>query len=130
MYSYILAPAGIKLFQEIYAYKKDTKISKLFQIGDSAPISFFEVGDFVHAVEGYTNQGPIFGRSAGTFCQVRAFEIKNSTYSISEESQSYVKLRLPSGSLRLVNFNAQATFGSVAEKVISNKNFKKAGRTR
>ena len=133
IYGYILAPAGIKLFQEIYAYKKDTKISKLFQIGDSAPISFFEVGDFVHAVEGYTNQGPIFGRSAGTFCQVRAFETKNSTYyknSSSEESQSYVKIRLPSGSLRLVDSNVRATFGSVADKITSDKNLKKAGRTR
>jgi len=81
-------------------------------------------------VESFPGQGPIFGRAAGTFCQVRSFEQSNSNYNLLKESTYYAKVRLPSGSLRLIDFNAHATLGAVASKTISIKNIGKAGRTR
>ena len=69
-------------------------------------------------------------RAAGTFCQVRSFEQSNLNYSSLKESTYYAKVRLPSGSLRLIDFNARATLGAVASKTISVKNRSKAGRTR
>lgn len=129
-YSYILAPAGIKLFQEIYTYKEKLSVAKLLHIGDSAPIFFFEAGDFIHAVESYSGQGPVFGRSAGTFCQVMSFEQNDLSYSPLKEVSYFAKVRLPSGSLRLISFDSRATLGAVASPISSTKNLGKAGRTR
>ena len=127
IYSYILAPTGIKLFQEIFAYgkSKDSKNfinKKLLQPGDAAPVSFYESGDFIHAVQAFPGQRAIFGRSAGSFCQVRS-QIQDNTIS------QYVKVRLPSGSQRLINIAAQATLGVVASNQRL-KNLTKAGRSR
>ena len=82
-YSYILAPSGIKLFQEVFSYSTEKEESenntiKLLQAGDSAPIASYEPGDFIHAVEGYPGQGAIFARSEGTFCQIRSRTQSNS----------------------------------------------------
>jgi large subunit ribosomal protein L2 len=129
-FSYILAPAGVKLFQEIYTYNEKLPATKLLCVGDSAPISFFETGDFIHAVEAYSGQGPIFGRSAGTFCQVRSFAQDDFCFSARKENTYYAKVRLPSGSLRLIDFSARATLGPVAPSISSNKHLGKAGRTR
>ena len=126
IFSYILAPTGIKLFQEIFTYGKfqDNNITnkKLLQPGDAAPISFYESGDFIHAVQAFPGQEVIFGRSAGSFCQVIS-RILDSSIS------QYSKIRLPSGSQRLVDFSAQATLGVVASNQ-RQKNLIKAGRSR
>ena len=84
-YSYILAPAGSKLFQNVFVYKKNRvettfESTKLLQPGDSGPISFFEPGDFIHAVEAFPGQGRILGRTAGSFCQIRSFDQEKSSY--------------------------------------------------
>lgn len=129
-YSYILAPAGINLFQEVFTYEQKFSVAKLLRTGDSAPISFFEAGDFIHAVEAFPGQGPIFGRSGGTFCQVRSFEQSDLTFNTIKEPTYYAKVRLPSGSLRLISFFARATLGTVSTKVSSDKHLGKAGRTR
>ncbi len=78
-FSYILAPTGLKLFQElsvdssIEKFKNNSNNNiKLLQAGDYAKLSSFESGDFMHAVEAYPGQGAVFARSAGTFCQVRS----------------------------------------------------------
>jgi ribosomal protein L2 len=81
-------------------------------------------------VESFSGQGPIFGRSAGTFCQVRSFEQNDINYKLIKAPTYFAKVRLPSGSLRLINFNARATLGAVASKIISTKNLDKAGRNR
>lgn len=142
-YSYILAPTGIKLFQEIFTHSNDKIIenknkqntqSNLLQAGDAAPISFYEPGDFIHAVEAYPGQGAVFARSSGTFCQIISitqigahFQTETNT----QNSNRWAKVRLPSGSQRLISFNARATYGIVDfGNSTSFINLKKAGRSR
>ena len=129
-YSYILAPAGVKLFTEVYSYSKTIVSAKLLRTGDSAPLSFFEAGDFIHAVESFPGQRPVFGRSAGTFCQIRSFEQNDLAYTAIKARSLYAKIRLPSGSQRLISFDARATLGTVSTMKSSTKHLEKAGRTR
>ncbi len=83
VYSYIIAPAGLKLFQELEVFSYENKKSnstfsvdgsklKLFQPGDCAPIGFFETGDFVHNVAAFVGKAPSFARASGSFCQIRS----------------------------------------------------------
>ncbi len=138
-FSYILAPSGMKLFQEVYSYNKIKQVNKLLQPGDSAPLSFFETGDFIHGVEAFPGQGAIFGRSAGSFCQVRSLSQEITALPINpatdfdkctHQPKHFVKVRLPSGSQRLISFSSRATLGVVGSKEVSIKNFGKAGRIR
>jgi len=133
-YSYILAPSGVKLFQEVFTYGKyNQKLNRgmqRLQYGDSAPIQFFETGDFIHAVEAFPGQGSIFGRAAGSFCQVISFTQKTEDDIASQSSSTYAKIRLPSGSQRLINTSAYASLGVVASIFAQKLNLKKAGRSR
>ena len=136
-YSYALAPASIQLFQEVNVYNELNKkgsnieIAKLLRPGDSAPISFYEPGDFIHAVEAFPNQGAIFGRSAGSSCQVMSISQQNRTYSSRDsKAANYAKVRLPSGNQRFINFGARATLGIVSSALSKTGNLKKAGRSR
>ena len=105
-----------------------TEVSKLLQPGDFAPFSYFEPGDFIHAVEAFPGQGAVFARAAGSFCQVRSVAQDNQTRAGS--SVQYAKIRLPSGSQRLISLSARATFGVVASTGADSKNLRKAGRSR
>lgn len=116
--SYILAPKGLKIFDKVTKYDSLTKNIALLP-GDCTLIGNFEAGDFIHAVENTPNTRPIFARSAGTYCQV-----------LQHDSKDYVKIRLPSGSQRLIPVNAQATLGVLANEEHSFKVLKKAGRSR
>ena len=137
MNSYILAPTGLKLFQEIYVYnnsfsnKDQEDYIKLLQPGDFSILENFESGDFIHNVESYPNQSPVFARSAGTFCQVRSLtQSIDSNTSIGDSVIRYAKVRLPSGSHRLISLQAGATLGSVNVYSSLGKNLLKAGRSR
>lgn len=133
-YSYIVAPKGVKLFQELNYFenevsseiKDDSSTAKLLGAGDAAPLSFFEPGDFVHNVEAFPGQGPRFARAAGTFCQVRS----QSSSGDSQAQQNWAKLRLPSGSQRLFSQGANATLGVVSEAIVNREVVRKAGRSR
>lgn len=124
-YSYILASTGIKLFQEVFSYENhlDSSSQKLLQPGDSAPLSFFETGDFLHAVQAFPGQNVVFGRSAGSFCQVRSLASNDS-------KNEYAKIRLPSGSQRFIKLSASATLGVVASNTSSRPKLYKAGQSR
>ena len=138
-YSYIVAPEGLKLFQEVYSYRSvatgNQTINKLLQPGDVAPLSFFEAGDFLHNVAAYPGQQPIFARSAGTFCQIRSINHENVGVNSSMNNSLWAKVRLPSGSQRLINTKVRATFGIVSTHSINLSknsffNIRKAGRSR
>jgi len=109
-------------------------MGKLLQPGDKAPLAFFEPGDFIHAVEAFPGQGAIFGRSAGSFCQVRSIAQENLFFRDATKKrggQAFAKVRLPSGSQRLINLQAMATFGTVSSTGILRENgLQKAGRSR
>jgi large subunit ribosomal protein L2 len=113
-----------------YTNNSDTSVTHIFKPGDSAPISFFEVGDFIHAVEAFPGQGSIFGRSSGTFCQIISTnQIKNDYIQISKKN-SYAIVRLPSGAQRYINIKVKATLGIVSLINKFKENIQKAGRIR
>ena len=60
----------------------------------------------------------MYARAAGTFCQVL------------ESTTSSIKLRLPSGSQRLVSPQAMASLGILARETFNLPNLEKAGRNR
>ena len=116
---------------DLYVWKNES--FKVLQPGDAATLSFFEPGDFIHAVQSVPEQNSIFSRSAGSFCQViNKVQVKNKEdYTNSEvNKKGYVILRLPSGSQRQVDSNAKATFGIVSTTFFHSKNLRKAGRSR
>jgi large subunit ribosomal protein L2 len=140
-YSYILATEGTKLFQKVYSYNEadadqfssnSSAINemKLLQPGDCAPISFFEVGDFIHAVEAFPGQGSIFSRSAGSFCQIRSINQAKSDFVKTNEVHNYAIVRLPSGAQRYISIKVKATLGMVYLINKTKVNRQKAGRRR
>jgi large subunit ribosomal protein L2 len=79
----------------------------------------FEFGDLLHNVAISPNKKGILARAAGTYCQL-----------LEHSSSKYVKLRLPSGSQRLIPNNCTATLGIVGNEEDNLKNLRKAGRSR
>lgn len=133
-YSYVIAPDNAKLFQEINTFDnqatKETISNTLLKPGDAAPISFFEVGDFIHSLEAFPGQGSIFSRASGSYCQIRSInQIANSFIKI-KPIDKFAIVRLPSGNKRYININAQATLGIVYQDNKIKRNIQKAGRIR
>ena len=108
----------MKIFDKVTKYNSLTKNIALLP-GDCTLIGNFEAGDFIHAVENVPNTTPIFARSAGTYCQI-----------LQHDSKEYVKIRLPSGSQRLVPVEAKATLGVLANEEHNLRILEKAGRSR
>jgi len=134
--SYILAPEGSKLFQKICRYNQQKeeynskKTFKYIKSGDKAPLIFFETGDFIHSVESFAEQGSIFARSAGSFCQIISSSAKILNIFDSKDKKIYITVRMPSKKKRIINGAAYATIGIVSTKNKNIPNLKKAGRTR
>ena len=124
--------SGFNYLGYIYYYKKKESF-KVLEPGDAAILSFFEPGDFIHAVESTPGQGSLFSRSAGSFCQVisKVQEVEKENYFNSKsDSKKYVTVRLPSGSNRHIDSRSKATFGVVSVNEFHSKNLEKAGRSR
>ncbi len=117
-FSYILAPKGLKIFDKVISINERTK-NILFNTGDSSILANFEFGDLLHNVEDIPGKGGLFARSAGTFCQV-----------LQTPTAKHLRLRLPSGSQRLISVQAKGTLGVVSNEEHILKNLKKAGRSR
>ena len=111
--SYIIAPAGLKVGDQVVAgAEADIKV------GNALPLSNIPTGTFIHNVELYPGRGGQLARSAGNAAQLMAKEGK------------YALLRLPSGELRNVPINCMATLGTVSNEDHINVKIGKAGRTR
>lgn len=117
-FKYILAPKGVKVFDKLISLKHKNK-DLLLKNGYSSILSNFEFGDVIHSVEDNAQQGAIFARSAGTFCQV----LQNSL-------PDFQRLRLPSGEQRLVTVTASATLGVVGNERHKFQLIGKAGKSR
>ncbi len=117
-FSYIIAPKGVKIFDKLTSYTERKK-NILLKTGDSSVLANFEFGDLLHNVENIPGRGALFARSAGTFCQV-----------LQHTSTKHLRLRLPSGSQRLISLAAKATLGVVANENHILRNIGKAGRSR
>lgn len=141
-FSYQIATTNTKLFQTISYADRHRNI-----YGDQTKLANFEAGDFVHSVELYPGQGASIARSAGSYCQIRSNYMPNSKFlekAISTKSfaakykriddqpkeQNFVKVRLPSGSQRLISFRSTAVYGIPEFNGFRQKPREKAGRTR
>ena len=111
--AYILAPAGLKVGQEVMRGEHAEA-----RTGNCLPLSRIPVGAEVHNIELYPGKGGQLVRSAGNSAQLMAKEGK------------YATLRLPSGEMRMVPIECRATMGTVGNGDHNLINLGKAGRTR
>ena len=110
---YILAPVGLEVGTRIESGPRAE-----IKPGNTLPLRHIPAGTLVHNLELTPGRGGQVVRSAGVAAQVLSRE------------DPYVLIRLPSGEVRRVLVNCQATVGQVGN--IDHKNVKlgKAGKTR
>ena len=111
--TYILAPKGIKVGQEIFS-GEDVDI----KVGNALPLANIPVGTTIHNLELKPGKGGQLARSAGSSAKILGKEGK------------YVLVKLSSGENRLILANCRATIGSVGNEQHELINFGKAGRSR
>ena len=111
--AYILAPAGLKVGQEVMS-----GASAEIHPGNCLELKDIPVGTQVHNVELYPGKGGQLVRAAGNSAQLMALEGK------------YAILRMPSGEMRMVPINCRATVGVVGNQEHNLINIGKAGRKR
>ncbi len=110
---YILAPNGLKVNDTIMSGPEAE-----VRTGSSLPLRNIPTGTLVHNIELQIGRGGQMVRSAGASAQLMAKE------------GDYCLLRLPSGEMRRVRSECQATVGQVGNSEHNNIKLGKAGRTR
>jgi large subunit ribosomal protein L2 len=110
---YIIAPEGVKV-GDVLRSGADAEI----KIGNSIPLASIPPGTFVHNIELRPGKGAQLARSAGMSVQLMAKEGK------------FAQLKLPSGEVRNVPAECQATIGVVSNSEHENMSIGKAGRSR
>ena len=110
---YILAPVGLGVGDSVMA-GNDAEIRP----GNAMPLANIPAGTFVHNIEMRPGKGAQLARSAGMAVQLMAKEGK------------FAQLRLPSGEIRNVPVECNATIGSVGNADHENVSIGKAGRSR
>ena len=111
--AYILAPAGLKVGQQVM--NGETAEAR---VGNCLELNDIPVGTLVHNIELYPGHGGQLVRAAGNSAQLMAKEGK------------YATLRMPSGEMRMVPINCRATIGQVGNSEHNLINIGKAGRKR
>jgi large subunit ribosomal protein L2 len=112
--SYILAPEGIKVGDQIISSREKVDI----QVGNCMPLEFIPLGIMVHNIELEPSKGGVIARSAGSGIFVQAIE------------GPYAQLKMPSGEIRLVKKECLATIGQVSNPDHGLVRYGKAGRMR
>ncbi|MCL2706839.1 MAG: 50S ribosomal protein L2, partial [Dehalococcoidia bacterium] len=110
---YIVAPDGIGV-NDVIKTAPDAEI----KTGNTMPLKNMPTGTLVHNIETEVGRGGKLVRSAGTVAQLMAKE------------GDYVLLRLPSGEMRRVRAECNATVGQVGNVEHANVKLGKAGRRR
>ena len=110
---YILAPEGLAVGASVVS-GKDADILP----GNSLPLSAIPAGTMIHNIELRHGKGAQMVRSAGAAAQLVAKE------------GDYAQVKLPSGEVRRVPVDCQATVGQVGNIEHKNVSFGKAGRQR
>jgi large subunit ribosomal protein L2 len=113
-YAYILASKGMKVGQTITASEEASVTS-----GNRLSLKVIPIGSTIHAIELQPGRGAQMVRSAG-----------NSAVLMGRDGNGYAQIRLPSGEVRIVNENCQASIGSVGNEQHQNIKIGKAGRNR
>ena len=111
--SYILAPEGIRVGQQVVSGKEAPP-----ELGNQLTLESMPLGSIVHNVSLRPGGSGALVRSAGTYAQLVAREGK------------YATLRMPSGEVRQVLGTCSATMGSVSNADHMNQRDGKAGRKR
>ncbi|MFO7923355.1 MAG: 50S ribosomal protein L2 [Bacteroidales bacterium] len=110
---YIIAPAGLKVGQELISGKDAAP-----EIGNTLFLSDIPLGTVVHNIELKPGRGAAMARSAGSYAQLTSREGK------------YAIVKLPSGEMRMVLVKCRATVGSVSNPDNALEESGKAGRSR
>jgi large subunit ribosomal protein L2 len=110
---YILAPVGLEVGATVVS-GPDADIL----VGNSLPLKNIPAGTTVHAIELRPGKGAQMARSAGAQAQL-----------VSRDAD-FALLKLPSGEVRRVPSECQATIGQVGNLDHENVSLGKAGRTR
>ena len=112
---YILSPDGLKVGNSIIS-SRDNKIP--FKTGNNTCLKSIPEGLLIHNIELKPFKGAQLARSAGTYAKIMAKE------------NNMVTVKLPSGEMRMIHENCQATIGVVGNKNHENIKIGKAGRSR
>jgi large subunit ribosomal protein L2 len=110
---YILAPVDIKVGDMLQS-GPDADI----RAGNALPLRNIPLGTNVHNVEMVPKKGGQIARGAGTYCQIVAKE------------GTYCTLKMPSGEMRMIHLDCQATIGQVGNVEHENIVIGKAGKSR
>jgi large subunit ribosomal protein L2 len=110
---YILAPNGLLVGQKIVSGEAAD-----IKPGNTLPLRLIPTGQSVHNIELKVGSGGQIARSAGVAAQLVAKE------------GEYALLRLPSGEMRKVHCDCQASIGVIGNADHSNLEIGKAGRSR
>ncbi|MBW2369235.1 MAG: 50S ribosomal protein L2 [Deltaproteobacteria bacterium] len=110
---YILAPVNLAVGSTVMS-GSDADI----QPGNSLPLKNIPLGTHIHNIELRQGTGGQLVRSAGTFAQLMAKE------------DPYALVKLPSGEVRMIRINCQATIGQLGNVMNENISLGKAGRKR
>ena len=109
----MLQPLGMKVGDAIIASDTADILP-----GNTLPLGHIPLGTLVHNVELKPGRGGQLARSAGASIQVVAKE------------GDYVSVKMPSGEIRKILHNCQATIGQVGNLDYENVSIGKAGRSR
>jgi len=110
---YILAPLNLRV-NDIIESGPQADIKP----GNSLPLHNIPLGTYIHNIELRAGKGGQIVRSAGTYAQLMAKEDR------------YALIKLPSGEVRMVLLNCQATIGQLGNVQHENISLGKAGRKR
>lgn len=114
--SYIVTPHGVNVGDKIISGVSGVDI----KVGNCLPLAEIPEGTFVHNVELIPGHGAQMVRCAGSFAQILG----------SDETNSYIIVKLPSGEIRKVKKECRATIGKVSNEDHSLVTIGKAGRNR
>lgn len=107
---YILAPKGIAIGDKI-----QTGDEADINVGSCLKLGKIPVGSLIHNIELTPGKGAQLVRSAGASAVLMA------------KSSRHATIKLPSGEIRLVLLECQATYGKIANEAYANKRYGKAG---
>src|SRR5436190_20562320 len=110
---YILAPANLRVGDAIMSGDQAE-----VKVGNAMPLRRIPLGTQIHNIELSIGKGGQLVRSAGASAQLMA------------RDEKYAQVRLPSGEVRMVHINCQATIGQVGNVDHENVRIGKAGRSR
>ena len=110
---YIISPEGLEVGMDIISGEKSP-----ISIGNTLPLNDIPLGTLVHNIELNPGKGGILVRSAGSFAQLMAREVR------------YATVKLASGEIRQILVTCLATVGTVSNSQNQLQISGKAGRSR